>query len=174
MLQEEDACLVAGAGPRAQRRAAGGSRSTPGTAVPVTTPSAHVTGFDEKTTIQLAKRRMRAIMRRPKNNLKEGEEWADEKYFVDWLVNHVKQYPPNTPWSDNLLTVAYRTAHTLHKGYSNWMGDPSKHGRRVCAESVLHAAFPYSRPKPLLTDTPELVPKPQRAGAVSAQDAHLL
>ena len=152
-------CCFESAGSRAQRRAASGTQSTPGPAKPVTTPtkaSALVTGFDEKTTFQLARRRRR----RPKNNLKEGKEWADEKYFVDWLVNHVKQYPSNTPWSDNALTVAYRTAHPHHKGYSNWIGDPSKHGRRVCAKSILHAAFPDSRPKLQLTATPDLVPKP--------------
>ena len=101
-------CCFESAGSRAQRRAASGTQSTPGPAKPVTTPtkaSALVTGFDEKTTFQLARRRRR----RPKNNLKEGKEWADEKYFVDWLVNHVKQYPSNTPWSDNSQTVAYWT-----------------------------------------------------------------
>ena len=35
---------------------------------------------------------------------------------------------------------------------------------------MLHAAFPDLRPKAQLTATPDLVPKPQRAGAVSSQD----
>ena len=63
----------------------------------ITTPSVPVTGSDKKPTVPLVKRRRR----RPNNNLKDGVEWADEKYFVDWLVNHVQQYPSNTPWTDS-------------------------------------------------------------------------